>query len=240
MKIVLPKEHGAWAMMLAPFVIGATIHGLKWLHLPLFMGWVFLYLLSYPLLMVIRNAGNYSLYGKWLFIYGVLAAVCLTIPLYYYPELMILGALMIPFFIVNVYFAKSKQERGLMNNFSAIVILSLGSVASNYLSVGRLTEEAIYAWFLCVLFFGGSVFFVKTMIREKNNILFRYYSWLYHGLLVFLPIATHQQWILSMTYLPSLVRAIVCTNREMAPLQIGKVEILNTIFFTVCLIIYLH
>ena len=113
-------------------------------------------------------------------------------PLYYYPELMILGALMIPFFIVNVYFAKSKQERGLMNNFSAIVILSLGSVASNYLSVGRLTEEAIYAWFLCVLFFGGSVFFVKTVIRDKNNISVRYFSWLTSCLVSILISCQHQ------------------------------------------------
>ncbi|WP_459911018.1 YwiC-like family protein [Desulfotomaculum defluvii] len=239
MTIVLPKEHGAWAMLVVPFVVGVVTNGPTWLHLPLFIGGFFFYLSSYPLLMIIRNSNKTNIFGKWLAIYAITGAVFLLIPLYFHWELLALGLLLIPLSVLNLYFTKAKREREFVNNLSAIASLALGAVASMYVSVGAWTWEAFWAWIYCVLFFAGSVFFVKSKIREKSNRSFLYCSWFYHCLLVFIPMI-NAQWLLSLAFVPSLYRSLAFCKREMTPLQIGKVEILNSIFFTIGIISYLR
>lgn len=238
MSIVLPKEHGAWAMLIVPFVIGVAAYGSNWLHIPLFLGWFFLYLSSYPLLMLFRNPNQNNKFVKWLAVYSSMGVAFLLIPLYFHRQLLALGLLMLPLLGANLYFAKVKREREFINNLSAIAALCLGSVASIYVAAGAWTEEAFWVWLYCVLFFGGSVFFVKTKIRERNNTGFLYYSWLYHSLLVLVPILLNE-WLLSLAYWPSLVRSFVFTKKEMSPLQIGQAEILNSLFFTAVIINYL-
>jgi 4-amino-4-deoxy-L-arabinose transferase-like glycosyltransferase len=55
MKPFIPKQHGTWAMLVIPFVLGAMAGGWSWVHIPLGLGWLFLYLASYPLLMISKK-----------------------------------------------------------------------------------------------------------------------------------------------------------------------------------------
>jgi hypothetical protein len=34
-KWIVPKQHGAWAMLIVPFLLGAYAGGFTWLHVPL-------------------------------------------------------------------------------------------------------------------------------------------------------------------------------------------------------------
>jgi hypothetical protein len=54
-KWIVPKQHGAWAMLMIPFLLGAYAGGFAWLHAQLFVGWLFLYLATYPLLMAVKS-----------------------------------------------------------------------------------------------------------------------------------------------------------------------------------------
>lgn len=240
MNLVLPKEHGAWAMLIVPFAVGAAVYELNWLQFPLFLGWFFLYLSSYPLLMISRNQRNAVQYSKWLVIYGAIAVAFLIAPLIYYPGLLWLGAVLLPVLSVNVYFARTNGERNLFNDFTAIAGLSLGAVASGYVGSGSWHTQLILAWLYCVLFFMDSVFFVKTMIRERGNPCFHHLSWGYHAAVVMLVFFLSESWALTLAYLPSLVRSIGCTGSAMTPLQIGKLEIANSMFFMILLIKYFN
>ncbi|GLH63611.1 hypothetical protein PG301_14500 [Parageobacillus sp. G301] len=85
-KWIVPKQHGAWAMLIIPFVLGAYTGGLTWLHLPLFVGWFFLYLATYPLLMAVKLKRTQEY--MWAFYrYTAIAAVILAICLWYEPSL---------------------------------------------------------------------------------------------------------------------------------------------------------
>ncbi|ANF38517.1 membrane protein [Bacillus sp. CN2] len=42
MKAMIPKQHGAWAMLLIPFLLGMVKGGPVFWHIPLFLGWLFL------------------------------------------------------------------------------------------------------------------------------------------------------------------------------------------------------
>lgn len=232
MKLLLPREHGAWAMLLVPFLLGLALQP-TWMHLPLFLGWFLLYLFLTPLMMLIKKKGDSSYYTRWLLIYGIPATIFLLFVVIKYPALIWLGLGMIPFFLVNVYFARKNRERSFWNDVVAIFELAIGGVASAYVALGEWSMNQVYVWAVSVLFFLSSVFFVKTMIREKKNMKFRYLSWTYHILLVIgVWVVTGHVWLV-LAYVPSMLRAIIVGGRNLTPLQVGLMEIGNTLWFTI-------
>ncbi|RYD03029.1 hypothetical protein N752_21705 [Desulforamulus aquiferis] len=68
--IILPKEHGVWAMLAVPFIVGLGLSQQSWLHLPLFLGLLFLFLCAYCLLNIIGARNGVDDYKKWSIIYG--------------------------------------------------------------------------------------------------------------------------------------------------------------------------
>lgn len=236
--MVFPKEHGAWAMLIVPFLASLAVYEQNILQLPLFLGMFFLYLSFYPLLMILRNRQNAIVYRNWLLAYGALAILFLAFPLWRYPQLLLLGILILPLLAINMYFAHVKREREIVNSFCSIAAMSLGAVACGYLAVGHWTITSLWIWLLCVVFFMGSVFFVKSMIREKKNPLFRKLSWGYHVAILVLTISVTGSWVLMLAYSPSLMRALVYSGRNLLPHQIGLVELANSLWFLVLMIAY--
>lgn len=56
MKALIPKQHGAWAMLLIPFLLGMIKGGPVFWHIPLFLGWLFLYLAVYPITLALKRS----------------------------------------------------------------------------------------------------------------------------------------------------------------------------------------
>lgn len=54
MKLVIPKQHGAWAMLIIPFLLSVILGKPNMYHIPLFLAWFFIYLATYPFLMYIK------------------------------------------------------------------------------------------------------------------------------------------------------------------------------------------
>ncbi|WP_078548147.1 YwiC-like family protein [Litchfieldia alkalitelluris] len=236
MKILLPKQHGAWAMLVIPFLLGIFLGSPTWLHIPLFIGWLFLYLATYPLLMVIKNK-NRELHVKWTVIYLVPVVFSLVIVVISNVHFIFFGLIMLPFFLVNIYYAKRKNERALINDFSAIIAFSIGGLASYYAGVGVIDQIALMIFTLSSLFFIGSTFFVKTMIREKKNVTYKWISWGYHAGLVMLLIVVGYP-LLVIGYLPSLIRAIYLYGKNLSIMKIGILEIINSVIFFLATLIF--
>ncbi|AHK39360.1 ywiC-like family protein [Bacillus anthracis] len=55
MKLVIPKQHGAWAMLVIPFLLSVILGKPTIYHIPLFIAWFFIYLATYPFLMYIKQ-----------------------------------------------------------------------------------------------------------------------------------------------------------------------------------------
>ncbi|WP_027414805.1 YwiC-like family protein [Aneurinibacillus terranovensis] len=239
MKPIIPKQHGAWAMLTVPFLVGMAAGGAKWIHIPLFLGCFFLYLASYPLLLAVKNRRRAAEYIKWIFIYGILGAAFLILPVYDSPNLMWFGIIVLPLFFVNFYYAKQKNERAFLNDFCAVAELSLGGPASYYAATGTIDKTAILVWILCVLFFTGSVFYVKTLLREKKNATFKWFSWGYHLGVPFI-VGILGATIIAVAFIPSLIRAVICYGKPLTPKTVGIIEIANSIFFVIVLFIGMH
>lgn len=235
MKLFLPKQHGAWAMLLIPFWLGVAATDFMWQHIPFFFGWLLLYLATYPLLLLFKKK-KISFYTKWTIIYLIPALLLLLIPLFSRPPLIFFGLAMVPFFLVNAYFSKRNHDRALLNDFSAILVFSIAGAASGFLAAGRISDLLALVFISSVMFFVGTTFYVKTMIREKRNKQFKWISWGYH-LIVPIIWAAIGQWIVAIANFPGLVRAIAFYGKPYSAKKVGILEIINAFAFFIIMLI---
>ncbi|WP_019153267.1 YwiC-like family protein [Robertmurraya massiliosenegalensis] len=238
MKLFLPKQHGAWAMLIIPFWLSVVASGFRWQQIPLFMGWLLLYLATFPMLQMVKGK-KVSFYRKWTVIYLIPALLLLMIPLWARPSIAVFGLLMLPFFVINVYFSKKKQDRNLWNDFSAILVFAIGGLASGFLPNGEMNSGTILVFITSILFFVGSTFYVKTMIREKKNVTYKWISWIYHAIvpIAFLIIG---YWIVAISYIPSLIRAIYFYGKPYTMKQVGILEIVNAALFFIVIVLAIN
>lgn len=239
MKIVLPKEHGTWMMIILPFTLGTVMTQFNWLHIPFFVGWFFIYLSATPWLNQLRNKRLRQKMRPWAFGYTTIGLVFALPVMFLYPKLFLLSLAIIPFFLVNIFFVLRKKERHLLNDISGIAILSLGVPAAYIIGTNEITSTAVALWAIVIVHFTGSAFYVKSLIRERRNKRFHLVSHLYHALLLIVP------WIigygsLMWVYLPSALRDFVTPRgKVMRPMVFGIIEIItSTLFFILMLLLF--
>ncbi|WP_318505107.1 YwiC-like family protein [Bacillus sp. T3] len=235
MQLFLPKQHGAWAMLIIPFWLGVVASGFLWQHIPFFFGWLLLYLATYPLLLLFKGK-KIPFYTKWTVIYIIPALLLLFIVLFSRPSIIYFGLVMIPFFFINAYFSSKNNDRAFLNDISAILVFSIAGLASSYFYNGSINAATILIFIASILFFIGSTFYVKTMIREKKNQHFKWISWGYH---VLVPIVwfVMGQWIVGLAFIPSLARAVYLYGKPYSAKQVGIFEIVNSVIFFIIIAI---
>lgn len=224
-------------MILVPFWLGVIAGGFVWQDIPFFMGWVLLYLATYPILLLFKKK-KLAYYSKWALIYMIPALLLLLFPLVENSSIIYFGLLMLPFFVINAYFSSQNRDRALMNDLSAILAFSIASFASSFLGNGTIMPNSLLVFFTSILFFVGCTFYVKTMIREKNNPQYKWISWTFHGLLPFVWFILGY-WLVGLAFVPSLIRAIGFYGKPLSSKQIGIYEIINATLFFIMMTIQL-
>ena len=235
MKLFIPKQHGAWAMLIIPYWLGVAASDFIWQHIPAFLGWICLYLATYPMLLLFKKK-KMAFYLKWTIIYLIPSVILLFIPFYYQSSVLIFGLLMIPFFMINIYFSVKKQDRAFGNDVSAIISFSVAGLASSYLPSGEISSIALMVSIGSTLFFIGSTFYIKSVIREKKNERFKWFSWIYHAVIVILCLVAWE-WIMAIAFIASLIRAIVFYGKSYSIKKIGIYEIGNAVIFFVIMLV---
>ncbi len=234
MKLFLPKQHGAWAMVIIPFWLGVAASDFMWQHIPFFIGWLLLYLGTYPFLLLFKGK-KISFYIKWTLIYMVPGLVLLIIPLMKRPMIIWFGLAMLPLFLLNIYFSKKNKERALMNDLIAILLFSIVGLASSYLAYGDIEQVEIKVFIISIVFFIGCTFYIKTMIREKNNKWYKWISFSYHIFISLIMVAAGE-WLVALALLPSLFRAIYFYGKPYSIKKIGILEIANAALFFIIML----
>ncbi|WP_138860045.1 MULTISPECIES: YwiC-like family protein [Exiguobacterium] len=235
---MIPKQHGAWSMLILPFLLGGIVGGWTLAHIPFAIAWLFVYMGTFFLFQYIKQRKKSKELLRTVVTYLTIATVA-AVPVFLSEWRLVWFVLaMIPFGLVNAYFAKIKDERNVWNDVSAVTSFCIGGMASYYLGARVLDETMMWMFVLPYLYFLGSIFFVKTMIREKKSLFYRNVSWGYHSLLVAIFIAFGYP-VLALAYAPSLVRAVAFYGKKIPIMKIGIVEIANSVFVLGCLSWYL-
>ena len=229
----VPNQHGAWAMLVTPVVVGSLLGTLRPLHLLLLVTWLAAYCANFYLSLAMKTR-RWSKYRPQLMVYGGAAAVGAVPLLNVEPQLWWIAAVAGPTFLLNAYLVRERNERSWLNDLAGIVLafaVGFGAFHAGYDGADRaVVEHAWRAIGIVSLYSAGTVFYVKTMIRERGSALWMRVSVGFHFGLLAVVLLMHYWWLVGVAA-AALLRSIVVPRLEWTPKRIGMVEIVFTMTF---------
>ncbi|WGE45636.1 YwiC-like family protein [Actinobacillus equuli] len=230
-KPVISNQHGALAMAFIPFLYGmfASVPMLN--HLFLGLAWLFLYLFSYPFLSLFSKKPTVR-NKKWAFIYALISLLCAIPVLLATPQILQFLALILPLAAIQIYYAKQRDERNLVNDIAGYLTFGVIGMASFYL------VEQKFNWEILIhptVFFIGATLYVKSMVRERKNPLYMELSIGFHLLFSIIYLMFGYLWLFAV-YLIALARAIVVPSFGWNVKQVGMFEFPVILIFMISLI----
>lgn len=210
-------------MLLLPMVATVVVTGGHWLHLPLLGAWLAGYLGSYYALQAVKTRrprrfiGPLLLYAAVTVPLAVLVVVARPGVLPYAPAYAVLIG-------VNVGYAWRRRERALLNDLASVVQSCL--IVPVAATVAGVPVRAVVGVFVVMLlYFTGTVVYVKTMIRKRGSTGYRRASITYH--IAALGVAVWLGPAVTAVFALLLARAWVLPGRPLAPKHVGLLEIAN-------------
>ncbi|MCT9091005.1 YwiC-like family protein [Streptomyces sp. ASQP_92] len=225
----LPNQHGAWAMLAVPFLAGALLGGPRWAHVPLLVAWLLGYLAVYHAqqwvrLSRIRRTPKAPRRHVRPAVCCAAGAAALGLPLAVaYPWLLPAAACAVPFVGVNFLYAYANRERALCNGLAAVVPACAMPLVTVRLGSGGPWSAGLGPALACLLYFAGTVLYVKTMIRERGSRTYYRASVAYHcAALLF--VTALSPW-LAAPFAIFLLRAALLPGRGLRVGVVGAVEV---------------
>ncbi|MEV5977813.1 YwiC-like family protein [Streptomyces sp. NPDC052114] len=240
----LPNQHGAWAMLAVPFTAGVFLAdgpgaGPRWAHLPLLVAWLAGYVAAFHgqqwlrLRRLSRNPRAPRRHVRPALVSAAVCAVCGVPLLFAYPWLLLAACCAAPFVAVNTYYARRNRERALVNGLAAVVP-ACGMLLVTLSVGGGALADGVRPALACLLFFAGTVPYVKTMIRERDSWSHYWASVAYHALAV--PVAYALSPWLAVLFAAYLARAALLPGKGVKVPVVGAVEVVGAVLLLVALL----
>ncbi|MFE9773450.1 YwiC-like family protein [Streptomyces sp. NPDC005931] len=217
----LPQQHGAWAMLLVPFLAGTALGGATPWHALLLPAWLLGYLAVFHAQQWLRlrhNSRNPRAAARHtrpvLTFTAALVAPGVALVVHA-PWLLLAGACAVPFLALNCWYAWRNRERALVNGLAAVVP-ACGMLPVALLLGGGGLSDAWRPALACLLYFSGTVLYVKTMIRERGSTTYRGASGVYHAVALGTAAAVLGPWLTGFFAL--------CLSRALAVPALGRVR----------------
>lgn len=225
----VPPQHGAWAMLLLPYLAGLLSAGSAWPDLPLLAAWIGGYLLSYFALLAVKTRRP-ARYRDQLLAYGLTTLAAGAVVLAARPQLILYAPVFALALAVNGFFASRRDDRALVNGLvsAAAATLILPVVAS---VAGGSPWDVGGTFTVVLLYLAGTVLFVKSCIRERENKAMFAASAAFHA--AALAVAAWIAPVYGVAFGWYLVRAAGLPRRRMTPPQLGLVEIVSSLLLLV-------
>lgn len=241
---VMPPQHGAWAFLGLPILLGITASSLTWLTGLLAIGFVLAFPTSHFAIAVHRYPRPQQYY-RGLLVWSTPAVAIAIVVVIARPWMLWVGLLYLVAFAVNLGFAKAHNERSLINDAVFIIecvaiipIIWACSASAGGLVPPPLASAPGAVWTisaLAALALVGSTMHVRSLIREKRNASFRRASQIFALISIALAVALALPYgtiaviiaIVAFGYLGA--RAFLVGRRPMRPGLIGVFELFGFI-----------
>ncbi|MGV8967821.1 MAG: YwiC-like family protein [Cellulomonas sp.] len=221
----LPPQHGAWAMLLVPFLVALITAGTDWLQIPLLIAWLAGYLLSYYALLALKTRRPARV-GPQVRLYAAITVPAALVVVVARPEVMWFAPAYAALLAVNAWYAWRHRDRALTNDLASVVQGCL--MVPVAATVAGVSPVAVLEPFVIVLlYFVGTVLFVKTMIRERGDASFLRISIGFHAAATVLAGLIAWPWAILFAWFG--VRAAWLPRYAMTPKSVGFVEIGNCV-----------
>lgn len=242
----VPNQHGAWVMLMLPFVVGVLNTGPRWQHLPLLGAWLIGYLAFFAAGLWLRSRCQ-SRYWPPVRTYGALMIVAGLAVVAIQPSLLLWAVVFVPLLVTSLWCSWRRADRTLLNDgvtivaacLMTVVVSGVGTEAAQS-SAGWLPgADQAHAWALAGLlaaYFFGTVLFVKTMIRDRGNPAMYVLSVGYH-VVICVPAVLAGLWMgLMFAALAARAALIPRVWPKLTPRTLGIVEICSSVALTALLI----
>ncbi|MDP1675622.1 MAG: YwiC-like family protein [Bacteroidota bacterium] len=260
-KPIITREHGSWAVLFVPMLIGVVYAGSFSINILLLACSALGIFLSYaPIHSVLRefsgiSQGNEKVRASiiWAIIY-VFAGILFIIPLFLqgYYHLIAFAVLGATSFFGN-YFLTIKIQKSIVSDLIAIAGLTLSAPSAYYIATGLFDVNGAVLWILNFLFFGCSVFYVHMKIKvsalKKDRLPLREkltlgkLNILYHlfvvSVVIILSLYHYTPLTATLAFVPMFVHAIYGTMNLSGSIKFKKLGILllaQSILFGVVLV----
>ncbi len=221
----VPNQHGAWAMLIAPLLVGSIAGGPTWVHLPLATFWIVGYFAFFATSLWLK-ARRRPRYWPPVRVYTVTAALLGLVVAALEPRLLWwVPAFAVPLG-VGLGAAAARQDRELLAGLTTVIGSCLMTVVAYNAGTGTLDARGWALATVLGLYFLGTVFYVKSAIRERNNAAFLALSVGFH--LVAAGLVTWLSWPLGVLFGVLAVRAAVVPQLGWSPKRLGIGEIVAT------------
>lgn len=153
-------------MLLLPYLAGLRF-GLDWLQIPLLIGWLTGWLFSHHVLIAVKTR-RWTRVRRQVVVYGAVCAAMLVPVVVLRPSLWWFAPAFAVMLAINVVMVRGGKERATVNGIVSVSMASLMAMivpvtAGLDWSIG--VPIALVAW----LYLVGSVFYIKSMIREHGS-----------------------------------------------------------------------
>lgn len=219
----LPPQHGAWAMLVVPYLVGVLWAGPSWPQLPLLVAWLGGYLLSYYLFLAVKTRRPSRVTAQVL-VYSAVTVPAALLVVALRPELLAFAPVYAILLTINAWYAWRRSERALLNNLASVVQGCL-MVPVAATAAGLAPTAVLAPFVLVLLYFAGTVLFVKSTIRGRGDPRYLGGSIAYHAVAGVAAVAI--AWPLAVPFGWFLLRAAWLPHRRLTPKQIGMIEIAN-------------
>jgi len=181
----LPRQHGAWAMLLVPLLLGVAASRPNAWQLVLAGAALTGYLTS-ATLQAWSRARRPPEYRSPIVVYGAVFAVLGLLLLVAFPALLLSLIVVVPTAIVVFHGARPGTRRDLANSFvqvaQVLVLVPAAAYVSGEVDVERITAyTAVAAAYLI-----GTVLVVRSVLRERGNTRFAALSVGFHAVVTLL------------------------------------------------------
>ena len=174
--IQLPKQHGAWSILAAAFVLGSWFGGgpnfaslvLLIAVISAFIGWE-----TYS--GVIRSANTAHVINKnMLRSAHLLIALSILLGLWLViakglKDMLLIGASALWLGWIGLELERRRKSHTIIGEFAGIAAMSLIAPAAEYCASSLLSGRTFGIYLMCTAFFGGSVFHVRFVVRQHKT-----------------------------------------------------------------------
>lgn len=234
----VPRQHGAWSMLVLPPVMGWVVGGVSWVNLLLLPAWWGAYFAywAWSQWLRTRSAGRRALLVLPLGVYTAWTAMLALLTVIAAPYLIQWAVPLAPLFAVAVHQVWRGHERSLASGLATTAAASLMTAVTYSAAVdgaggflgtggtpglpgaspnGELTGWA-WTWLVTALtaaYFCGTVPYIKAMIRERFNTPLLVGTVLAHAavaaLTAWLAVGGYVSWALAALWVVLAVRSLV-------------------------------
>ncbi len=245
----IPPQHGAWAFLIVPLVVGFTLAPITWAGLGFAVAWILAYPVGYfggrGLLVRIRR-GSFTRLSRREFRraipWGVALAVVGVPLLVACPWLAVAAVVVAAVWSGSLLITLRRSERDLGNDLVLVVLAVLAvplvwlvgegasPAAGFWPDVASVPGQLWLATAATGAFLFGSVLHVKSLLREAGNVGFRRLSVGYHVIALAVFAVVSPWWLIG--FGPALLRSLVL-RPGLRPAVIGAVETVVAVLFVV-------